>query len=83
MLCIIHRAFRHNMTWLAVFIKYCISDLQITHIGESLRRRDRCIQSELLSIFLRNLNIRCAELPCIIFLDDAENIPDDLFLPRQ
>ena len=71
------------MTWLAVFIEYCISDLQISHIGESLRSRERCIQCKLLPIFLWNFDISCAELAGIILFDDAENIPDDLFLPRQ
>ena len=83
LLCIIHRTFRNHMARNAVFIEYCISDLQISHIGESLRSRDRCIQCKLLPIFLWNFDISCAELAGIILFDDAENIPDDLFLPRQ
>ena len=83
LLCIIHRAFRNHMARNAVFIEHSISGLQITHIGEPLRSRDRCIQCKLLSIFLRYFDICRAELTGIIFLDDTENISHNALLPRQ
>ena len=36
-----------------------------------------------LSVFLSNLHIGSTELPMTILIHDPEDVPDDLFLPRQ